>query len=232
MSTIQTQKGERVASVPVRTNGRVWRIARQFDSGVILARCPRPMWATRSSWSSKRSGRGRRRSVRADPRRDREGVRVAAVHRHIALTRRSYTRHETSRDALAQEHGRPPVEDAESAAGQRRRQDEPPLPGRCTSRAGAGWSAVAGRRPANRRGGCRLRARHVGQVAAKVTCCGVRPPASRRTTLPARHTRTVSYRVRRRTSPRCGGPTARSRRRARGMGVTNRVSRRRRGSCG
>ena len=36
VSTIQTQKGERVAfALPVRSNGRVWRIARQFDSGVV-----------------------------------------------------------------------------------------------------------------------------------------------------------------------------------------------------
>ncbi len=35
-STIQTTKGERVAfALPVRSNGRVWRIARTFDSGVV-----------------------------------------------------------------------------------------------------------------------------------------------------------------------------------------------------
>jgi hypothetical protein len=35
-STIQTKKGERVAfALPVRSNGRVWRIARTFDSGVV-----------------------------------------------------------------------------------------------------------------------------------------------------------------------------------------------------
>ena len=35
-STIQTKKGELVAlALPVRPNGRVWRIARKFDSGVV-----------------------------------------------------------------------------------------------------------------------------------------------------------------------------------------------------
>ena len=35
-STIQTKKGELVAfALPVRANGRVWRIARKFDSGVV-----------------------------------------------------------------------------------------------------------------------------------------------------------------------------------------------------
>jgi hypothetical protein len=35
-STIQTQKGELVAfALPVRSKGRVWRIARTFDPGVV-----------------------------------------------------------------------------------------------------------------------------------------------------------------------------------------------------
>jgi hypothetical protein len=35
-STIQTQKGQNVAfALPVRSNGRVWRIAREFDSRVV-----------------------------------------------------------------------------------------------------------------------------------------------------------------------------------------------------
>jgi len=35
-STIRTQKGELVSfALPVRSNGRVWRIARQFDSRVV-----------------------------------------------------------------------------------------------------------------------------------------------------------------------------------------------------
>jgi hypothetical protein len=35
-STIQTKKGELVAiALPVRSNGRVWRIARKFDSSVV-----------------------------------------------------------------------------------------------------------------------------------------------------------------------------------------------------
>ena len=35
-STIQTKKGELVAfALPVRSNGRVWRVARKFDSGVV-----------------------------------------------------------------------------------------------------------------------------------------------------------------------------------------------------
>ena len=35
-STIQTQKGQLVAfALPHRANGRVWRVARQFDAGVV-----------------------------------------------------------------------------------------------------------------------------------------------------------------------------------------------------